>query len=254
MLDNTRLRIAIQKSGRLSEDSRELLSRCGIKVNLHTQRLIALAENMPIDILRVRDDDIPGLVMDGVVDLGIIGENVLEEELLSRRAQGEDPRYFTLRRLDFGGCRLSLATPVDEAWNGPAALDGKRIATSYPHLLKRYLDQKGISFKSCLLNGSVEVAPRAGLADAICDLVSTGATLEANGLREVEVIYRSKACLIQRDLPGAERPTILPLAGDKQRVAMHMVSSETLFWETMEKLKALGASSILVLPIEKMME
>ncbi len=113
--------------------------------------------------------------------------------------EGEDPRYFTLRRLDFGGCRLSLATPVDEAWNGPAALDGKRIATSYPHLLKRYLDQKGISFKSCLLNGSVEVAPRAGLADAICDLVSTGATLEANGLREVEVIYRSKACLIQRD-------------------------------------------------------
>ncbi len=116
MLDNTRLRIAIQKSGRLSDDSRELLARCGIKINLHTQRLIAMAENMPIDILRVRDDDIPGLVMDGVVDLGIIGENVLEEELLNRRAQGEDPRYFTLRRLDFGGCRLSLATPVDEAW------------------------------------------------------------------------------------------------------------------------------------------
>lgn len=299
MLDNTRLRIAIQKSGRLSDDSRELLACCGIKINLHTQRLIAMAENMPIDILRVRDDDIPGLVMDGVVDLGIIGENVLEEELLNRRAQGEDPRYFTLRRLDFGGCRLSLATPVDEAWDGPAALDGKRIATSYPHLLKRYLDQKGVSFKSCLLNGSVEVAPRAGLADAICDLVSTGATLEANSLREVEVIYRSKACLIQRDgemaqskqqlidklltriqgviqareskyimmhapserleevialLPGAERPTILPLAGEQQRVAMHMVSSETLFWETMEKLKALGASSILVLPIEKMME
>lgn len=107
MLDNSRLRIAIQKSGRLSDDSRELLARCGIKINLHTQRLIAMAENMPIDILRVRDDDIPGLVMDGVVDLGIIGENVLEEELLNRRAQGEDPRYFTLRRLDFGGCRLS---------------------------------------------------------------------------------------------------------------------------------------------------
>ena len=174
-----------------------------------------------------------------------------------------------------------------------------RIATSYPHLLKQYLDKQGVRFKSCLLNGSVEVAPRAGLADAICDLVSTGATLEANGLREVEVIYRSKACLIQRDgempeakqqlidrlmtriqgviqareskyimlhapsekldeivalLPGAERPTILPLAGAQNRVAMHMVSSETLFWETMEKLKALGASSILVLPIEKMME
>ncbi|QKO38439.1 ATP phosphoribosyltransferase [Serratia marcescens] len=299
MLDKTRLRIAMQKSGRLSDESQELLARCGIKINLQQQRLIAFAENMPIDILRVRDDDIPGLVMDGVVDLGIIGENVLEEELLSRRAQGEDPRYFTLRRLDFGGCRLSLATPLDAEYAGPQSLQDARITTSYPHLLKQYLDQQGVRFKSCLLNGSVEVAPRAGLADAICDLVSTGATLEANGLREVEVIYRSKACLIQRDgempeakqqlidrlmtriqgviqareskyimlhapsekldeivalLPGAERPTILPLAGAQNRVAMHMVSSETLFWETMEKLKALGASSILVLPIEKMME
>lgn len=299
MLDKSRLRIAMQKSGRLSDESRELLARCGIKINLQEQRLIAFAENMPIDILRVRDDDIPGLVMDGVVDLGIIGENVLEEELLNRRAQGEDPRYFTLRRLDFGGCRLSLATPLDCDYTGPQSLQKSRIATSYPHILKQYLDKQGVEFKSCLLNGSVEVAPRAGLADAICDLVSTGATLEANGLREVEVIYRSKACLIQRDgempqekqllidrlmtriqgviqareskyimlhapserldeiialLPGAERPTILPLAGDQQRVAMHMVSSETLFWETMEKLKALGASSILVLPIEKMME
>ncbi|MER2471987.1 ATP phosphoribosyltransferase [Photorhabdus laumondii] len=299
MLDKSRLRIAMQKSGRLSEDSQELLARCGIKINLQQQRLIAFAENMPIDILRVRDDDIPGLVMDGVVDLGIIGENVLEEELLSRRAQGEDPRYFTLRRLDFGTCRLSLAAPLDYNYTGVECLQNARIATSYPHLLKRYLDQKKIHFKSCLLNGSVEVAPRAGLADAICDLVSTGATLEANGLREVEIIYRSKACLIQRDgempadkqqlieklltriqgviqareskyimlhapsakleevialLPGAERPTILPLAGDQNRVAMHMVSSETLFWETMEKLKSLGASSILVLPIEKMME
>ncbi|AOF14561.1 TPA: ATP phosphoribosyltransferase [Yersinia enterocolitica] len=299
MLDKTRLRIAMQKSGRLSDDCHELLSRCGIKINLQQQRLIAFAENMPIDILRVRDDDIPGLVMDGVVDLGIIGENVLEEELLSRRAQGEDPRYFTLRRLDFGGCRLSLAASLDTEYTGPQCLQNKRIATSYPHILKQYLDKQGVTFKSCLLNGSVEVAPRAGLADVICDLVSTGATLEANGLREVEVIYRSKACLIQRDgempadkqqlidrlmtriqgviqareskyimmhapserldeiitlLPGAERPTILPLAGDKSRVAMHLVSSETLFWETMEKLKALGASSILVLPIEKMME
>ncbi|HHH0958228.1 TPA: ATP phosphoribosyltransferase [Yersinia enterocolitica] len=299
MLDKTRLRIAMQKSGRLSDDCHELLSRCGIKINLQQQRLIAFAENMPIDILRVRDDDIPGLVMDGVVDLGIIGENVLEEELLSRRAQGEDPRYFTLRRLDFGGCRLSLAASLDTEYTGPQCLQNKRIATSYPHILKQYLDKQGVTFKSCLLNGSVEVAPRAGLADVICDLVSTGATLEANGLREVEVIYRSKACLIQRDgempadkqqlidrlmtriqgviqareskyimmhapserldeiitlLPGAERPTILPLASDKSRVAMHMVSSETLFWETMEKLKALGASSILVLPIEKMME
>lgn len=299
MSDNFRLRIAIQKSGRLSNDSQALLTRCGIKINLHSQRLIALAENMPVDILRVRDDDIPGLVMDGVVDLGIVGENVLEEALLTRQCQGEDASYHTLRRLDFGHCRLSLAIASDEAWHGCAGLQGKRIATSYPHLLKRYLDQQQVSFKSCLLNGSVEVAPRAGLADAICDLVSTGATLEANGLREVDVIYRSCACLIQSNssmpplkqqlidrlltriqgviqareskyimlhapqarleeiialLPGAERPTILPLAGDKQRVAMHMVSSESLFWETMEQLKTLGASSILVLPIEKMME
>ncbi|MBT0723973.1 ATP phosphoribosyltransferase [Rosenbergiella sp. S61] len=299
MLDNTRLRIAMQKSGRLSDDSRELLTRCGIKINLQQQRLIAFAENMPIDILRVRDDDIPGLVMDGVVDLGIIGENVLEEEVLTRRAQGEDPQLSILRRLDFGGCRLSLAMPADSVYTGPECLDTKRIATSYPHLLKKYFDSKGLTFKSCLLNGSVEVAPRAGLSDAICDLVSTGATLEANGLREVDVIYRSKAVLIQRAgelsedkqalvnrlmtriqgviqareskyimmhapsdkleqiidlLPGAERPTVLPLAGDQSRLALHMVSSETLFWETMEKLKALGASSILVLPIEKMME
>ncbi|WP_413738052.1 ATP phosphoribosyltransferase [Sodalis sp. RH21] len=299
MLDKSRLRIAMQKSGRLSKESQQLLEHCGIKINLQQQRLLAFAENMPIDIMRVRDDDIPGLVMDGVVDLGIIGENVLEEELLNRRAQGEDPHYSILRRLDFGGCRLSLALPLDEPFTGPQCLHGKRIATSYPHLLKQYLDKLGVNFKSCLLNGSVEVAPRAGLADAICDLVSTGATLEANGLREVEVIYRSKACLIQSNvelppakqalvdklmlriqgviqareskyimlhapaerldeiialLPGAERPTILPLAGDKHRVAMHMVSSETLFWETMENLKALGASSILVLPIEKMME
>lgn len=299
MLDKSRIRIAMQKSGRLSEESQKLFERCGIKINLHQPRLIAFAENMPLDILRVRDDDIPGLVMDGVVDLGIIGENVLEEELLNRRAQGQDPRYITLRKLDFGGCRLSIATPIDSEYTGPESLMNARIATSYPYLLKNYLDKKNIPFKSCLLTGSVEVAPRAGLADAICDLVSTGATLEANGLKEVDVIYRSKAVLIQRDgeiseekqllidkllsriqgviqareskyimlhapndrlediislLPGAERPTILPLANDQNRVAMHMVSSETLFWETMENLKQLGASSILVLPIEKMME
>ncbi|CUX97110.1 ATP phosphoribosyltransferase [Candidatus Hoaglandella endobia] len=299
MLEKSRLRIAMQKSGRLSKESQQLLEQCGIKINLQQQRLLAFAENIPLDIMRVRDNDIPGLVMDGVVELGIIGENVLEEELLKRRTQGEDPHYLMLRRLDFGGCRLSIALPLDELWTGPECLYGKRIATSYPHLLKQYLDKFSVIFKSCLLTGSVEVAPRAGLADAICDLVSTGSTLEANGLKEVEVIYRSKACLIQSDgklsvdkqslvnklliriqgvtqareskyimmhapterldqiislLPGAERPTVLPLAGNQNRVALHMVSSETLFWETMENLKALGASSILVLPIEKMME
>ncbi|MXP50901.1 ATP phosphoribosyltransferase [Pantoea sp. SoEX] len=299
MLNNIRVRIAIQKSGRLSDDSKELLIRCGVKIDLEQQRLIALAENMPLDILRVRDDDIPGLVMDGVVDLGIVGENVLEEELLTRLAQGDNPGYVILRRLDFGNCRLSIAIPVKDKYIGLKCLNNARIATSYPHLLKKYLDQKGISFRTCMLNGSVEVAIRASLADAICDLISTGATLEANGLKEVEVIYRSKAVIVQRHgemidikqdlikkimiriqgvikareskyimlhipierleevvnlLPGAERPTVLPLAGNIDRVAMHMVSSETLFWETMEKLKTLGASSILVLPIEKIME
>ncbi|QCI16934.1 ATP phosphoribosyltransferase [Buchnera aphidicola (Aphis helianthi)] len=299
MLNNNRLRIAMQKTGRLSSESIKLLISCGIKINLKQQKLIAFAENMPLDVMLVRDDDIPGLVMDGVVDLGIVGENVLEEELLNRKSQNLDSSYITLRRLDFGICRLSLAIPINTSYINIESLKNVRIATSYPHLLKKYLDKKNINFKSCMLNGSVEVAPRAGLADAICDLVSTGATLEANGLREVKVIFRSHACLICKTgdiniikkevinklmtrikgvikareskyimlhapinkldevislLRGAERPTILKLAGDENRVAMHMVSSETLFWETMEKLKSLGASSILVLPIEKMME
>ncbi|MFM1664069.1 ATP phosphoribosyltransferase [Aeromonas salmonicida] len=298
-METQRLRIAMQKSGRLSQDSQALFKSCGLKINLREQRLIAHVENMPIDILRVRDDDIPGLVMEGVVDLGIIGENVLEEAQLIRASQGLPAQVKTLKQLDFGGCRLSLAVPDDVAYTGPESLAGKRIATSYPGLLKRFFDEKGLNFKSVMLGGSVEVAPRAGLADAICDLVSTGATLEANGLKEVEVIYRSKAVLVQAPnplneakqklidkllpriqgmqqareskyimlhapkdkldaitdlLPGAEHPTIMQLAGDTNQVALHVVSSETLFWETMEQLKALGASSILVLPIEKMME
>lgn len=298
-METQRLRIAMQKSGRLSQDSQALFKSCGLKINLREQRLIAHVENMPIDILRVRDDDIPGLVMEGVVDLGIIGENVLEEVQLIRASQGQSFAVKTLKQLDFGGCRLSLAVPDDINYTGPQSLAGKRIATSYPGLLGRFFAERDIPFKSVMLGGSVEVAPRAGLADAICDLVSTGATLEANGLKEVEVIYRSKAVLVQAPnplsdakqklidkllpriqgmqqareskyimlhapkekldaitslLPGAERPTIMQLAGETNQVALHVVSSETLFWETMEQLKALGASSILVLPIEKMME
>ncbi|AFU20367.1 ATP phosphoribosyltransferase [Actinobacillus suis] len=298
MTTTNRLRIALQKKGRLSKDCNELLKQCGVKINWNEQRLIAYAENMPIEILRVRDDDIPGLVFEGVVDLGIIGENVLEEEELGRLARGEQVEYKKLRTLDFGGCRLSLAIDRDRSYNGVQDFVNSRIATSYPNLLKRYMNEKGVAFKSTLLNGSVEVAPSAGLADAICDLVSSGATLEANGLKEVEVIYQSKACLIQRAeplsaekqalvdrlltriqgvqqaaeskyimlhapkdklkeitalLPGVENPTILPLANDSARVAMHVVSQENLFWETMEQLKAMGASSVLVLPIEKML-
>ncbi|MCW9715014.1 ATP phosphoribosyltransferase [Avibacterium sp. 21-594] len=298
MTNPTRLRIALQKKGRLSKDCAELLKQCGVKINWNEQRLIAYAENMPIEILRVRDDDIPGLIFDGIVDLGIIGENVLEEEELGRLATGESVAYKKLRTLDFGGCRLSLAIDRDRSYNSVQDFANCRIATSYPNLLKRYMNEQGVAFKSTLLNGSVEVAPSAGLADAICDLVSSGATLEANGLKEVEVIYRSSACLIQRKeplsnekqalvdklltriqgvqqageskyimlhapkaqleriialLPGVENPTILPLAHDESKVALHAVSQETLFWETMEQLKAEGASSVLVLPIEKML-
>ncbi|GAA4886473.1 ATP phosphoribosyltransferase [Ferrimonas pelagia] len=288
----------MQKSGRLSTETQALLKACGMKINLREQRLISHVENMPIDILRVRDDDIPGLVMDGVVDLGFVGENVLVETQLERESKGQDANFSTLRRMDFGGCRLSLAVPDEMEYAAADSLEGMRLATSYPYLLERYMKEKGVNISSCMLKGSVEVAPRAGLADAICDLVSTGATLEANGLKEVEVIFKSKATLIQgtrelapeqqqlidklmvringviqakeskyimlhapKDkveevialLPGAERPTILPLADDNSRVALHSVSTETLFWDTMEELKAQGASSILVLPIEKML-
>ena len=299
MSNSRRLRIAVQKSGRLSDDSIALLKAIGIKLNIRDRLLIAHSTNQPIDLLRVRDDDIPGLVMDGVVDMGFIGENELEEKMLERRAAGKPADYEVLRRLDYGGCRLSIAVPNEMTYEGVSALEGKKVATTYPFLLERYFKEQNINAKAVMLTGSVEVAPRAGVADAICDLVSTGATLEANGLVEKDVIFRSKAVLIQRAdgdipeekaelisrlvpridgvmqakeskyimlhapkayleqvkslLPGAENPTVLPLAGVDDTVAIHVVSPENLFWETMEKLKALGCSSILVMPIEKMM-
>jgi len=224
--------------------------------------------------------------MDGVVDLGIIGENVLEEEQIERQTLNKPAEYVKLRQLDFGACRLSLAVPTEFSYANASSLEGLRIATSYPNLLRRFMQQKGINYRDCMLKGSVEVAPRAGLADGICDLVSTGATLEANGLYETEVISQtpSKQALIDRILsrvngvirareskyillhaptetldqivallPGAENPTVLPLNDDTNRVAIHAVSTEDLFWDTMEELTALGASSILVMPIEKMM-
>jgi ATP phosphoribosyltransferase len=298
-MSSDRLRIAMQKSGRLSQDSQALLKSCGLKINKREDRLIAHVENMAIDILRVRDDDIPGLVMDGVVDLGIVGENVLEETRLERKALGLKTDFKTLKRLDYGDCRLSLAIPTEQEWTGLEMLRDAKIATTYPNLLREFLGKKNISFKPVLLTGSVEVAPRAGLADAICDLVSSGATIEANGLKEVQVVFESKAVLIQRYkdlypakqavldqlmprldgmlmargskyimlhapkknleeiikiLPGAENPTILPLAHTEDVVAVHVVTKEKHFWETMERIKELGASSILVLPIEKMLQ
>ncbi|WP_194755309.1 ATP phosphoribosyltransferase [Aliidiomarina indica] len=297
-MSNERLTIAVQKSGRLSKESMKLLEACGVKFNLHEARLMAHSTSHPVDLLRVRDDDIPGLVMDGVVDLGLVGENVLEEERLERAIKQQANGFTPLRRLDFGFCRLSVAVPKEENYQGLQDLNGKKIATTYPRLLESYLKQQGVNARTVMLTGSVEVAPRAGLADAICDLVSTGATLEANGLVEQEVIFRSQVQIIQRSealsaskqalveklltrldgvqlakeskyimlhapkdrleeveaiLPGAERPTVLPLSHSDSQVAVHVVSTENLFWETMEQLKALGCSSILVMPIEKMM-
>ncbi len=299
MTTNNRLRIAMQKSGRLSKDCQELLKQLGIKLNLREQRLIAHATNMPVDVLRVRDDDIPGLVMDGVCDLGIVGENVLVEAQAERSRGGQSFEVCKLSQLDFGYCRLALAWPQELGQVNKGWFDGKRIATTYPAILEEYLTREQIRADVVMLTGSVEVAPRAGLADAICDLVSTGATLEANGLMQGETILESYACLIQNPslndpeklalidklmprlrgvrkakeskyimlhapkdkleevcnlLPGTGKPTLLSLAGSDDYVALHMVSPETLFWETMEQLKALGANSILVMPIEKMME
>jgi len=298
MTSETRLRIAMQKSGRLSEDTQKLLKRCGLKINMADRRLLAHVTNMPIDIMRVRSSDIPGLVMDGVCDLGIVGDNTLEETALERKLLGNNSEYIRTTGLNFGGCRLSLAMPEEFQYTGIQSLNGLRFATTYPQLLKRFADDNGISLEFCMLKGSVEVAPRVGLADGICDLVSTGATLEANGLKEVEVIYKSKASLIQSTstineekqgildtllpriqgvmkaqeskyimlhapkdkleqvsnlMPGKETPTVMPLAGRDDLVAVHVVATETFFWETMESLKALGCDSILVLPIEKMM-
>jgi ATP phosphoribosyltransferase len=297
-LPSDRLRLAIQKSGRLSTDSLDLLGRCGIKVKAPKEKLLLHSENFPVDILFVRDDDIPQLVMDGVCDLGIVGQNVLEETALERRNAGNGHAYAVERVLDFGGCRLAIALPEDRAYSGPGDLSGLRIATTYPQLTRRFFVEKKIQAEIVYLSGSVEVAPRLGLAEAICDLVATGSTLEANRLRAVETIFKSKATLIRGDrplatakahaleillrridgvqlaseakyimlhapkaaladikrlLPGSENPTILPLAGDDSKVALHAVCQEAVFWETMESLKKAGASSILVLPIEKMM-
>ncbi len=293
-----RLRIAMQKSGRLSDDTQKLLKLCGLKLNVSDRRLLAHVKNMPIDIMRVRSSDIPGLVMDGVCDLGIVGDNTLEEEELSRALIGSKNNYIKTTPLNFGGCRFSIAMPEEFEYTGLQCLDGLRFATTYPQLLNRFARDNGINVEFCLLKGSVEVAPRVGLADGICDLVSTGATLEANGLKEVAEVFRSNASLIQRSealgdekqaildtllpringvmkakeskyimlhapkekisevsalMPGKETPTILPLADRADLVAVHVVATETFFWETMEQLKELGCNSILVMPIEKMM-
>lgn len=285
------MRIAIQKSGRLADKSLELVEAAGYRVIKGANELLYRIENAAIDLLRVRDDDIPTFVADGVADFGIVGRNVLEERTDGRRPIDVMP-------LGFGRCELKIAAPAEFAYAGPHSLDGKRIATSYPNVLRRFLLQNGIRADIVTMRGAVEVAPRLKLAHAICDLVSTGATLETNGLNAVETVLQSEAILIRspalRDeahaalaeslverfrgvsaskgskyvmmnaprarlddisalLPGADAPTVTPLAGRDDVVAIHAVCQESVFWETLERLKAAGASAILVLPIEKMM-
>jgi ATP phosphoribosyltransferase len=293
-----RLKIAVQKSGRLTDDTLDLLARCGLKYSRGKDQLMCYGENMPLDVLFVRDDDIPDLVQEDVCDLGIVGLNVIEEKRLAMQARGVAARFDIVRTLDFGRCRLSLAVPDEFSWAGAESLRGRRIATTYPGVLGRYLRERGLDAEVVTLSGAVEIAPRLGRADLICDLVSTGSTLTANHLREVEIVLQSEAALIRtplslpptksdwvrrlllrmdgvqqvreskyimlhaprsalpeirRLLPGSEAPTVIPLEGGGDRVAVHAVCRENVFWETLEALKAAGASALLVLPLEKML-
>ena len=297
-MDEQRLKIAIQKSGRLTDPSLDLLARCGLKLSRGKDQLLGFGENMPLDVLFVRDDDIPDLVREDVCDLGLVGLNVLKEKRLGIERGPAAPDLEPVRSLEFGRCRLSLAVPEGFSYRGTGTLNGLRIATTYPRLLEQFLRERDVSAKIVQLSGSVEIAPRLGRADLICDLVSTGSTLQANHLREVETLLESHAVLvrtpralprekhewverllkridgvqqvreskyimlhaprsalaeIRRLLPGSESPTIIPLEGSPDRVAVHAVCRENVFWETLESLKKAGASALLVLPVEKML-
>ena len=196
MRTHDRLRVAIQKSGRLSEPARDLLARAGLSFRESRDRLFCYGESLPIDLLLVRDDDIPGLIAEGICDLGFVGRNVFEEQAAERETLGLDDAYSVLKPLGFGSCRLSIAVPAEWDWTGIGRLAGTRIATSYPQLLKRWLQGQNISAEAVVLSGSVEIAPRLGKAECICDLVSSGATLQANQLKEVAVVLESEAVLI----------------------------------------------------------
>jgi ATP phosphoribosyltransferase len=295
---STRLKIAVQKSGRLTENSLDLLVRCGLKYSRGRDQLMCFGENMPLDVLLVRDDDIPDLVAEDICDLGVVGYNVIAERRRALEARGEEARFEEIQRLDFGRCRLALAVPQEYPYAGLASLAGRRIATTYPAVLSAFLVERGIDAEIVTLSGAVEIAPRLGRADLVCDLVATGTTLAANHLREVATVLESEATLIrtpvplpeeksawlrrlllridgvqqvreskyimlhapraalpqiQRLLPGSESPTVIPLEGCEDRVAVHAVCRENVFWETLEGLKAAGASAVLVLPVEKML-
>jgi len=280
------LRIALQKSGRLSEDSYQLFKECGIRFDYGTGKLRSVSSNFPAEFLFLRDDDIPGYVEDGVADLGIVGENVAVETGRSVN---------TIHNLGFSKCRLSIAIPRGTDWSGIQDLTGKSIATSYPTLLGNYLKNAGVSADIHEISGTVEIAPGIGLAEAVCDIVSSGSTLLSNGLQEVETIFRSEAILIANPelsadkqtlvdkllfrikavqaaknnkyivlnapnhaigqitslLPGMRSPTVTPLATEGWS-SVHSVLNENEFWENIEAIRAAGAEGILVIPIEKM--
>ena len=282
----SKLKIAIQKSGRLSEKSLELLKECGIKISNGDRKLKTEARNFPIEILFLRDDDIPQYVEQGVADIGILGENEVWEK---------DKNIIVIEKLGFANCKLSLAIPKDENYTGLSFFNNKKVATSYPKILQKFFIEKGINVEIEEIGGSVEIAPGIGLADAIFDIVSTGSTLLMNGLKEVEIVTLSEAVLIGNNnlnsdklkilekllfrikavrnssenkyillnapnesiphiisvLPGMKSPTILPLA-EKGWSSIHSVVKEDEFWDIIEQLKNLGAQGILVVPIEKM--
>jgi ATP phosphoribosyltransferase len=298
MTTDSRIKIAVQKSGRLTDHSLELLVRCGLSYSRGKDQLICYGENMPVDVLLVRDDDIPRLVQEDICDLGIVGLNIIQERRLELIAQGETELFTEVGGLDFGKCRLSFGLPAGVPFEGPKQLQGKRIATTYPRILADYLKRNGVDAQIVAFSGAVEIAPSLGKADLICDLVSSGSTLRAHQLYEAATILESRAALIQTPkqvaaekaqwlkrlllriqgvlqvkeskyimlhaprsalkaitalLPGTESPTIIPLEGRDDKVAVHAVCRENVFWETLEQLKEAGASSMLVLPVEKML-
>ena len=281
-----KIKIALQKSGRLSEDSLNLIKECGIQFNNGTGKLMSESSNFPINFLFLRDDDIPGYVADGVADIGIVGENVVFEK-------GKEVEI--VHRLGFSKCRLSIAVPKAAQFKDVQDLNGLNIATSYPRILTHFLEENNIKADIHEISGSVEIAPGIGLAEAICDIVSSGSTLMSNGLKEVEVIFRSEAVLIGNKrlndglseilqkllfrikavqaaknnkyiilnapnhsipdiikiLPGMKSPTVVPLAMEGWS-SLYSVINENEFWEVIENLRRAGAQGILVVPIEKM--
>ncbi len=285
-MSSQKLRIAIQKSGRLNEDSLKILKEAGISIDNGKEQLKAISRNFPLEVLYLRNGDIPQYLRDGVVDVAILGENVLVEK-------GED--ILRGEKLGFSKCRVSMAVPKSVKYNGIQDLNGKKIATSYPNTVNVFLKENGIEAELHIINGSVEIAPNIGLADAICDIVSSGSTLFKNNLKEVEVMLKSEAVLaispniteerqvileklqfrlksvlnartskyillnapndkieaITKLLPGMRSPTILPLA-EKGWSSVHTVINEERFWEVIDQLKETGAEGILVVPIEKM--